>query len=178
MWSAAKREFHLVTDWHRYSGTHRYHLRFPSRTTQPEIQYRVRSPDGKLLAVLTPGMILQWHFAILRSDGESLVFDPVGRGRSPSREDRQRWLRDVLLSTLPCRDRKARAQVEFVTPHSFRPGLAGDLLSAGATLQQIMRRCRWASAGVAKMYAERPSLGTLRTSSTFNLLGPHSCLPK
>ena len=177
VWSATKREFHLVTDWHRYSGTHRYHLHFPTRTDQLEIRYEVRSVRGKLLATLTPGIVLQWHFSMLRSEREEIVFDPMGKGEPPSRVDRQRWLRDVLLSVLPRSERRARAQVQSVTPHSFRPGLAGDLLSAGVPLSQIMQRCRWLSRRVAKMYAERPSLQALRVSSAFELLGPQSCMP-
>ena len=60
--------------------------------------------------------------------------------------------------------------VLLVTPHSFRPGLAGDLLRAKQSYDVIMRICRWASRKVARMYAQRPALGSFLESSQFRVI--------
>ena len=83
-----------------------------------------------------------------------MAFDPNGDGSAPDRTARQRWLRDLLLTALPDTETAARALVLHVTPHSFRSGLAGDLLRAGEQLSAIMQACRWWSERVARMYAE------------------------
>ena len=106
----------------------------------------------------------------MQAVGETVVYCPRGSGVTPSREERQRWLRMVLLAALPRSDKVARALVEKVTPHSWRPGLAGDMLAEGTTDAERMRRCRWLSKRVADMYAERPSLGRQRQSSSVQRL--------
>ena len=111
--------------------------------------------------------ILFWHFSLLRSTGETVVFAPIAPGVAPERSDRQRWLRSVLLAALPLSQRRTRALVSSVTPHSFRPGLAGDLLMAGEPLDVVMRLCRWLSARVARVYAERPSLCSFMDTAGF-----------
>ena len=164
LWSMQEQCFNLVTDWHRYSGRYRYLLSFFKRPVRAELRYDVKRDDGST-AVITAGLVLQWHFEALRAEKEEVVFCPQGSGFVPSAVERQAWLRRILLAALPLSDVAARAAVEKVSPHSFRPGLAGDYLRGALPWPEIMRLCRWHSKSVAIMYAERPSLGMLRVSS-------------
>ena len=169
VWSAADKAFGLMTDWHRYSGRYRYFLRFPMFPRLQCLRYVVYPEPGKPV-VLTAAKVMRWHFQWMKAVGETVVFCPRGSGVSPSRDERQRWLRMILLAALPRSDTVARSLVEKVTPHSWRPGLAGDMLAEGSTDAERMRRCRWLSKRVADMYAERPSLGRQRQSSSVQRL--------
>ena len=71
----------------------------------------------------------------------------------------------VLLSA-QCTDER----VNKVTPHSFRPGLAGDMRRAGLRLEDIALECRWHGMRNARMYSERASLTASRSSSRVRLL--------
>jgi hypothetical protein len=157
-WSARDRAFILLTDWHRYSGLRRYTLSFPLRPMRRPLRYAVRATDGTHLAFLSAAQLLFWHFSLLCSAGETVVFAPIAPAVAPERGDRQRWLRSILLAAIPLSQRAARRLVSAVTPHSFRPGLAGDLLLAGESFDVILRLLRWMSKRVARMYAERPAL--------------------
>ena len=108
-------------------------------------------------------------FARLRRDGETRVFAPV-RNETCSRDQRQAWLREVLLAALPTNERYARAAVDDVTPHSFRAGLAGDLHREGVGLPRIGSVCRWNTQRVVRLYAERPSLSVLRMTNVFRFI--------
>ena len=167
-WSSASSEFVLSTDWHRYSGVHRYAIRFPAQPRRRALRYNVYTQDGKVVCTLTAAKVLMWHFSLLRSHGGSIVIDPSCDGSKPDRLSRQRWLRGLLLASLPDSETAARALVIHVTPHSFRPGVAGDLLLAGEHLSSIMQFCRWWSERVARMYAERPALSSARSSRAFH----------
>ena len=94
------------------------------------------------------------------------MFAPV-RGERPKHDDRQRWLRHTLLAALPLHDTVARALVADVSPHSFRSGLASDLLREGVAIQLIGSICRWNAIKAIRLYAERPSLTMARETSTF-----------
>ena len=169
VWSAADRAFGLMTDWHRYSGRYRYFLKFPMFPKLRCLRYVVYPSPGKRVE-LTAAKVLRWHFQWMQAVGETVVYCPRGSGVPPSREERQRWMRMVLLAAIPRSDTVARELVLKVTPHSWRPGLAGDMLAEGTSDAERMRRCRWLSKRVADMYAERPSLGRQRQSSSVQRL--------
>ena len=57
--------------------------------------------------------------------------------------------------------------ISEVTPHSFRPGVAGDLLAEGKQFGEIAVECRWQGVRNVRMYAERMSLGDARMSTAF-----------
>ena len=84
-----------------------------------------------------------------------------------TRADRQAWLRQALLRALPAEEVRARAMVQFVTPHSFRPGLAGDMLEDGMSLDGIATECRWHGRRIVRIYAERDSLSSARRTDGF-----------
>ena len=54
--------------------------------------------------------------------------------------------------------------------HSFRPGLAGDLLCEGVQLAEIAVLLRWQGERNARMYAERPSLAVYRRGAAFRVV--------
>ena len=85
-----------------------------------------------------------------------------------SAESVQRWLRAVLLAALPLCECDARSMVATVTPHAFRPGLAGDLVNEGVEFGNVMRICRWWSERVARTYADRPGLCSFMATTSFN----------
>lgn len=122
-----------------------------------------------MLDTIPAATVLQWHFELLRRAGELTAFAPVAGGVI-SRADRQQWLRSSLLAALPLNDDKARRLVHFVTPHSFRPGLAGDLLLEGLSLTQIATVCRWQGARIVRIYVERQPLSAFRSSTRFRLI--------
>lgn len=97
------------------------------------------------------------------------MFAPIVDGEF-TRADRQAWLRRSLLAALPLSEARARAMVAHVTPHSFRPGLAGDLLQEGEGLESIMVQCRWHGQRVVRIYAERTSLSMTRRSDEFRFI--------
>lgn len=169
LWSHGKQSYTLVTDWHRYSGKHRYFLSFPVKPKLLALRY-VLHPTPTSTVVLSAGTIMRWHFQWMRSVGETVVFCPRGPGVTPDRAARQKWLRLILSLALPKDDTAARAAISEVTPHAFRPGLANDLIADGMPFQDMMRFCRWASERVARMYAARPTLGMLRTRSIVHQL--------
>ena len=161
VWSAVKNAYTLVTDWHRYSGQHRYVLVFK---IFPDLRPRVYElQDNGSTVFLSAAQLMQWHFADLRARDEDVVFCPDGPGIVPSRSDCQSWMRRVLLVALPLDQVAARHEISHVTSHSNRPGLAGDLLEEGMPMQAIQRICRWKSESTAVMYARRPSLSMYRT---------------
>ena len=67
---------------------------------------------------------------MLKKEGDLRVFAPAN-GETSSREECVIWLRETLMTGLSLYECNARQLVQNVTPHSFRPGLAGDLRQAG-----------------------------------------------
>ena len=159
----------LVTDWSRYSGRRQFCIEFPASPRFAGMWYEVYAPNGDVIDTYAAATLLHWHFARLRRDGETRVFAPEA-GETCSRDQRQVWLREVLLAALPLAERYARASVDAVTPHSFRPGLAGDLHREGVSLQRIGSVCRWNTQRVVRLYAERPCLSTLRLTNCFRFI--------
>ena len=159
----------IVTDWHRYAGRRRYRLHFPAVPEEMCRWYAIRDQQGEVLTHLSAATILRWHFDQIRSAQEQQVFAPTPGG-DVSRADRQRWLRGVLLAALPLQDESARAMVQEVTPHSFRPGMAADYLREGWQLDAIAIRCRWQGTRNARMYAERMLLADARRDTSFRSL--------
>ena len=159
----------LVTDWSRYAGRRQFAIEFASSPRFQCMWYHVYAPNGDLIDSYPAATLLHWHFAQLRRAGERQVFAPV-LGEECSREDRQAWLREVLLLALPVNERQARGAVEDVTPHSFRPGLAGDLFREGVSMQRTGSICRWNTPRVVRMYAERPCLAFFRLTNGFRLI--------
>ena len=159
----------LSTDWHRYAGTSRYCLQFSSFPKWSCLYYDLRAQDGTVVDSVSAATISFWHFEQLRRDGEAQVFMPV-LGGTFTRADRTAWLRSALLRAIPFNEDRARTMVAAVTGHSFRPGLAGDLLNDGAALTKIAFICRWQGTRVVRMYAERQPLFAFMSSANFNLI--------
>ena len=161
--------YRLTTDWHRYQGQRRYVLEFASAPRWGCLRYDVRRRDLTIAATLTAADLLKWHFAILATNGETLVFRPK-RGERPTRHERKIWLQQALLTALPLEESDARAMVSDVTPHAWRAGIAGDLMKAEVSWNMIAMWCRWHSMRAMRMYASRPSLGAARRSALFRLI--------
>ena len=159
----------LLTDWHRYSGRHRYCLDFPAFPKWNAHMYTIRDTEGTVVDVIPAATLMHWHFEQLEDEAEDVVFAPNGDW-PPTREARQAWLRRSILEALPEQEVRARALVEDVTPHSFRSGLAGDLFREGASLWQIASACRWHSMQAVRLYAERPCLSMTRVSMAFRTI--------
>jgi len=159
----------LITDWSRYAGRRQYCIEFPAAPRFQSMWYEVFAPNGNLLDSYPAATVLHWHFRRLQRDGERVVFAPV-LNETVSREDRQSWIREVLWRALPIPEREARLVVQNVTPHSFRPGLAGDLHREGVSLQRIGSICRWNTPRVVRLYAERPCLSMTRLTNGFRLI--------
>ena len=156
----------LITDYSRYSGRRQFCIEFPAVPRFECMWYQVKDENGKVLRTLTAAEVLQWHIEQLRDEGERHIFRPT-KGVMPTRDKRQRWLRRTLWNALPMRERRARTLVAEVTPHSFRAGLAGDLLREGASFQTIGSVCRWKSMYDMRMYSERPCLSMSRETENF-----------
>ena len=162
--------FRLITDYTRNVGERHFAIEFSAAPRYACMWYEVQSVvGGGTRYTLTAATILRWHFELLRRDGEIRMFNPR-KGVAPTREARQAWLREVLWRALPMDDKKARASVADVSPHSFRSGLAGDLHREGASLQTIGSICRWKSPIAIRIYAERPCMSMSRTSTKFRLM--------
>ena len=159
----------LVTDWHRYSGRAMYRLTFATFPVCSAQWYSLRDATGHVVDKVSAATVLTWHFDALRQHGETAVFAPVV-GVPNSHADRLEWLQTSLLAALPASETAARKQVSDVTPHSFRPGLAGDLLHAGKRFDEIAAECRWHGTRNARMYAERAPLGAFVRSTKFKLI--------
>ena len=119
---------------------------------------------------VTAAQIMRWHFNRLRRDGECVVFAPV-RGQRPLHDDRQVWLRATVRAALPAHEAVAIALVGDISPHSFRSGLASDLLREGVSIAVIGSICRWKATRAIRLYAERASLSMSRTSNEFRDVG-------
>ena len=89
------------------------------------------------------------------------MFAPGGTDGA-SRAQRQAWLREALRAALPVTEVRAHEMLENVTPHSFRPGLAADLLEDGHSLDAIAVQCRWHGPRIVRVYAERMTLSAAR----------------
>ena len=159
----------LVTDWHRYAGRSRYCLQFAAFPKWSSLYYDLRTPDGAVVDSVSAATISHWHFKQLRQDGEIAVFSPR-KLSAFTRDDRTNWLRKSLLAALPLSEERARKMVLAVTGHSFRPGLAGDLLSEGAALTKIALILRWQGTRIVRMYAERQALCCFISSTAFRLI--------
>ena len=108
-------------------------------------------------------------FDILREENETKVFCPVP-GTVCTRAERAIWLKKSLLAALPLDEDAARQLAANVSPHSFRPGLAGDMRRAGKRLDVISVECRWHGLKNARMYSARPPLSTALKSASFRLI--------
>ena len=159
----------LLTDWHRYSGRSKYCLRFQAFPQQDFLWYKLKDAGGNVVDKVAAATVMQWHFDMLKRSNENQVFAPVP-GKILSHADRKAWLCEVLLAALPPDEREARALIKFVTPHSFRPGLAGDMRRAGLRLEDIALECRWHGMRNARMYSERTPLTASTSSSRVRLL--------
>ena len=156
----------LVTDWHRYSGLHRYCLEFAAFPRWRAQRFDLYDGAGQVTDTISAATLMHWHFRQLRDEKEEIVFSPQGVW-PPSRSQRQTWIREVLRHALPPTDHVARDAIDDATPHSFRPGVAGDLYREGATLTQIAVMCRWHSMQAVRLYVSRMSLTMLRTTKAF-----------
>ena len=161
--------YSLVTDWHRFEGRARFCLRFLSFPEKEWLWYELRDADGTVVDTIAAATLFTWHFDELRENNESLVFAPTP-GAVTSREERTAWLRQALLAALPEDEIAARRLVEEVTPHSFRPGLAGDMRRGGSRLDDISMECRWNGLRNARMYSSRLHLSASRLSSKFRII--------
>ena len=128
--------------------------------------HEVKRPDGTVATVVTAAMVTAWHFDDLCRKSELYAFRPV-LGQVTSRDARQTWIRKALLAALPLQEHEAPAFVEDVTPHSFRAGLASDVLREGHSLQTIGSICRWDSVKAITLYAERPCMSMFRKTHAF-----------
>ena len=131
--------------------------------------YRAYNTSGEVIDTFAAATVMHWHFERLRADGEETVFAPV-EGELCSREERCRWLRESLLAAMLPSESKAREAVTNVTPHSWRPGIAGDLLRDGTSLSDIIVDLRWQSTRSARTYSERLPLSAMRTSTAFRII--------
>lgn len=161
--------WHLRTNFTRRPKGRMFRLDFLAKPRHACQVFRVRRPDGSVAASLTAATLLAWHFRQVIRAGETLLFRPVPND-PPTRANRQKWLRRVLLAALPLDQVEARRLVRFVTPHSFRSGLAGDLHRAGVDWKRIGAVCRWESISCIRLYSQRPSLSMSRTSQSFRVL--------
>ena len=161
--------FTLPTDWHRYEGRSRFVLRFRSFPDRRCLWYELRNSDGVVVDTIAAGTLMSWHFDQLAESGESRVFAPTP-GATVTREERTAWLRESLLAALPEDELAARRLVEDVTPHSFRPGLAGDLRRDGMRLEEIALELRWSGLRNARMYSSRQPLSSARNSANFRII--------
>ena len=159
----------MMSDWHRYPSARRFCLEFETNPAFDCQRYRVFRSDGSVATTLTTCDVLHWHFGQLRAAGEASIFAPVISARV-SRDERQSWLRTTLLRALPLYEVAARRLVGFVSPHSFRAGLAGDLFRAGASISRIGSICRWNSTKAIRIYAERSPLARSRRSRSFRVI--------
>ena len=159
----------LTTDWHRYAGTSLNSLSFPAFPASDARWYSVRNSASDVVDRLSAATVLTWHFDMLRERRECAVFAPVV-GVPNSRADRAAWLKNALLQAIPASETVARRQVADVTPHSFRPGLADDLLRVGRTIDDIAAECRWHGVSNARMYSERAPLRSFMRSTAFNMV--------
>ena len=125
----------------------------------------VRSQDGTPIALITAAQVLTWHFTQLRLVGERIVFQPDPNAPT-TREDRQHWMRMIIRAALPSAD-TAMTRINQITPHSWRAGLAGDLYREGVAALRIQTTCRWNSTRVVRIYAERPPLTLMRSTTGF-----------
>lgn len=166
---AMDRSLRLVTDWSRYAGRRQFSIEFASSPQFASMWYKVRAPNGDLIATYSAATLLNWHFDQLRQAGETRVFAPTP-GTAVTRDARQRWLRSALLDALPLEETEARKLVAQVSPHSFRSGLSGDLYREGVALQRIGSICRWNSMRVVRLYAERPCLSMSLLTMNFRLI--------
>ena len=161
--------FVLLTDWSRYAGRSKFCLKFEAFPKLDCLRYTLRASDGTVVDTVAAATVLSWHFDILRQENESKIFAPAN-GEAASREDRAKWLRESLLAALPLDEHDARRLVDQVTPHSFRPGLAGDMRQAGLRLDEIAIECRWLGLRNARTYSARRPLSASRISTAFRLI--------
>lgn len=161
--------FNLPTDWHRYEGRRNFCLRFRSFPDLKCFSYQLRNSEGAVVDTIAAATLMSWHFEMLAEAGETQVFAPTP-GATVSRKERTAWLREALLAALPEDELAARRLVDDVTPHSFRPGLAGDLRREGMRLEEIALECRWSGLRNARMYSSRPSLSTARICANFRII--------
>ena len=162
-------DFLLLTDWHRYEGRQRFCLRFRAFPVESFLWYELRDVNGNVIDTVSAATVMSWHFKKLRQEGEQLVFAPV-KGVQTTREQRATWLRESLLAALPEDELAARQLVQDVTPHAFRPGLAGDMRRAGMRLDAISMELRWQGMRNARMYSARTPLSSARQSAKFRLI--------
>ena len=80
--------FRLMTDCHRYSGRHRYCLRFDAVPAARSRWYRLRNADGEVVTDVSAATVMSWHFRQLKGAGEQTVFAPSGTAPN-TRQDRQ-----------------------------------------------------------------------------------------
>lgn len=158
----------LVTDWAR-NISRRFYIEFSVSPRFEAMWYDIYAPNGDLIDNYPAATVLTWHFRQLQEAGERFVFAPIV-GETCSRDDRQAWIRETLLEALPVLEREARAEVANVTPHSFRPGLAGNLHREGVGVPRIGSICRWNTPRVVRIYAERPCLSAFRLTNGFRLI--------
>ena len=161
--------YSIMTDWHRYAGRNKFCLLFKSFPKKKCLWYELRNRDGEVVDTIGAATLMAWHFEMLREAGESLVFAPTP-GREATWQERTQWLRDALLAALPEDELAARQLVKDVTPHSFRPGFAGDLRREGMRLDDIALECRWIGLRNPRMYSSRSTLSAARKSANFRII--------
>ena len=141
----------LLTNWQRYPGKTCAAIVFPFKPRWQCFEYKHSCGS------ITAADLLQWHVNTLTET--QLLFEPVP-GRKADRGDRQRWLRAVFAKCFVVPPRATDA-LTTITPHSFRGGMAVDMMQEGASLEQIAARGRWLSRRAVKLYAGKCALGTI-----------------
>ena len=161
--------YRLTTDWHRFEGARRFCLVFAAVPAHRSMWYDLRSSNGTVVDTISAATVIAWHFRLLDRDGEQTAFAPDPDTVTTGRQ-RVAWLKRVMLSALPLDAHRAREMVDDVTPHSFRPGLAGDLLREGVSLQLIALICRWSDIRNVRTYGDRMPLSVARSSTAFRVI--------
>ena len=150
-WSQAEQTFRMASDWHKMKRKGSYTIPFPAEPKYDSLKYNWYDETGKTQGEFTAATILHWHQKLSQETGDSRMFSPVG-ARTPTQAEFQAWLRTSLRAMLKGDAAEIEALVNAVTPHSFRAGLAGDLIREGIPRRVIMKHGRWTSAKAMEQY--------------------------
>lgn len=151
-WSRAERTYRMAADWDKMKRKGAYTIPFPAAPRYHSLKYHWYDETGRAQGDFTAATILHWHQQIAKETGDTAMFSPLGEA-CPSQAEFQSWLRESFRAMLSKGNEvEIEALIGAMTPHSFRAGLAGDLVREGIPRRVIMKHGRWMSSKAMEQY--------------------------
>ena len=164
-WSTVDSTHRFACDWRKMKRGGAYTVPFPASPRFQSMTYPIYRSDGSATGeTFTASQVFDWRVRATGSTRGKRLFSAAGAGE-PVRSDFQHFIRRSFRSLLVGDRDEIKALVAAMTPHSFRAGMASDLMRCGVPVKTIMKLGRWESERAMLQYVRDGLAQRLRSAS-------------